>query len=64
MYFSRVTTQALTRFLRDQRWPSLLAEYVRTREDELNHLLWDVGVDFRSVDGVATPTKTGIYGSF
>lgn len=64
LYFSRITTPALARFLRDHRWPDALQRYVDGRDDELNHLRWDVGVDFRAVDGRATPLKTGIYGSF
>lgn len=64
MYFSRIGTPALTRFLSDQRWPSPLRDFVATRQDELSHLLWDVGVDFKAIAGQATPVKTGIYGSF
>ncbi len=64
LYFSRVTTRALMRFLEDQGWPEELSAFVDGREKELNHLLWDVGIDFRATDGGATPVKTGIYGSF
>lgn len=64
LYFSRVTTRALMRFLVDHGWPEQLHGFVADREEKLNHLLWDVGVDFRAESGVATPVKTGIYGSF
>lgn len=64
MYFSRIPTFALSRFLRDQAWPEGIREFVRTREDELGHLLWDVGIDFQAKDGEATVIKSGIYGSF
>ena len=64
MYFSRIPTPALSRFLRDHQWPDALQDFVRTREDLLGHLLWDVGIDFRAIDGRATTIKSGIYGSF
>lgn len=64
LYFSRISTAALARFLGDHRWPAPLRDFVATRPDELNHLRWDVGVDFRAIDGRATPVKTGLYGSF
>lgn len=66
LYFSRVTTRALQRFLVEQRWPAELAGYVEGWSDQLNHLLWDVGIDYRSdFDNTEVkPIKTGIYGSF
>jgi hypothetical protein len=64
LYFSRITTRALARFLRDQGWPEALVEFVRSREGDLNHLLWDAGIDFASVEGRATVLKSGIYGTF
>ncbi|MRG94999.1 hypothetical protein [Polyangium spumosum] len=64
MYFSRIPTPALSRFLRDHQWPGALQDFVRTRDEALGHLLWDVGIDFRAIDGRATTIKSGIYGSF
>jgi len=64
LYFSRIRTPALLRFLEEQRWPEALSRFAKTRADELDHLLWDVGIDYVAKDGRATPTKTGIYGSF
>ncbi|HVK63301.1 MAG TPA: hypothetical protein VM694_02440, partial [Polyangium sp.] len=64
MYFSRISTSALARFLRDQQWPEALRDFVRTREEPLGHLLWDVGIDFRAIEGRATTVKSGVYGSF
>ena len=64
LYFSRVTTAALTRFLREHSWPESLRDFVESREDEFSHLCWDVGVDFSRVGGKPKTIKTGIYGSF
>jgi len=62
MYFSRITTSAAAAFCRQHGWPAALTRFVES--GELDHLQWDVGVDFSSVDGALTIGKTGIYGSF
>lgn len=64
LYFSRITTSALARFLADHQWPEPLQTFARGHADELGHLLWDVGLDFQRRDDHATPVKSGIYGSF
>lgn len=64
LYFARVKTPALLRFLRDHSWPESLRDFVAEYEDEFDHLCWDVGVDFARVDGKAKALKIGIYGSF
>ncbi len=64
LYFSRIATPSLARFLGEQSWPAALTTWVRGREAELNHLQWCVGLDFRGVDGRATTVKSGVYGTF
>lgn len=64
LYFSRISGNALMRFLADHEWPQPLRTFVSDHADALGHLLWDVGLDFQRRDGRATPIKTGIYGSF
>ena len=64
LYFSRVTTSALSKFLADHRWPEPLQTFARDHADDLGHLLWDVGLDFQRRDDHATPIKSGLYGSF
>lgn len=64
LYFSRITTSALSKFLADHRWPEPLQTFARDHADDLGHLLWDVGLDFQRRDDHATPIKSGLYGSF
>ena len=64
LYFSRVRTSALQRFLGDHDWPAALRGYIDARADGFAHLLWDVGVDFQATEHGAAALKTGIYGSF
>ncbi|AKT42263.1 uncharacterized protein CMC5_064860 [Chondromyces crocatus] len=64
VYFSRIRTPALTWFLRTHGWPEALASLTTTQAAALDHLLWDVGLDFDRAGGVVSPRKTGIYGSF
>lgn len=64
LYFSRITTLALLRFLDEHGWPTALGTFAKARADQFDHLLWDVGVDYVAQGGRATPTKTGVYGTF
>ena len=64
LYFSRISTPALQRFVSEHQWPAALSTFVETRSDELDHLLWDVGIDYVARKGHATPVKTGVYGTF
>jgi hypothetical protein len=64
LYFSRVATPTLLAFLRLHGYPRELADFVHAERARLDHLLWDVGIDFRSDGGRATVRRTGFYGSF
>jgi hypothetical protein len=64
LYFSRVPTRALARFLEDHAWPASLRTLVDRNAGDFDHLLWDVGVDFRAGDGGAQVVRSAVYGSF
>jgi hypothetical protein len=64
VYFSRVPVPALREVLLRQNWPSPLRAFVDANEQQLDHLLWDVGIDFRAGPDGMDLGKTGIYGSF
>ncbi len=64
LYFSRIKTRAVLRFLAEHQWPSELRTFANTRAEAFEHLLWDVGIDYVARNGRATPVKTGVYGSF
>jgi hypothetical protein len=64
LYFSRVETRVLARFLRDRAWPAALGALIDEHAAELDHLLWDVGVDFRASDVGTRIVRSAAYGSF
>ena len=67
LYFSRITTAQLERFLSENR-PGPLQDMIAANRDGFSHLLWDVGFDFAPVPGktggAAKTGKIGIYGIF
>jgi len=65
IYFSRVPTASLLWFLERHAWPEPLRALVASAGGGFDHLMWDVGTDFRSVDGGGPEVqKTGVYGTF
>ena len=64
LYFSRVDTDAFVGFLRARNYPAELVAWVDAEKRRLNHLLWDVGIDFTRVGQRAVIRKSGFYGSF
>jgi hypothetical protein len=64
LYFSRVDTDALRQFLRAQNYPKEIVGLADAEAKRLDHLLWDVGVDFAARDTGLTVRRTGFYGSF
>lgn len=64
LYFSRVSTPALLGFLEARGYPGPLARAAREHAGELDHLLWDVGVDFSLEGGAPVVRRSGFYGSF
>ena len=63
-YFSGVQTQQLLWLIEKQGWPAPIVDYVKANEEAYSHVRWDVGIDFRSENGVLHSTKSGIYGTF
>ncbi len=65
LYFSRIPTAPLRWFLERNAWPEPLRRFVKEAGARFDHLLWDVGVDFRgTASGEPEIGKTGVYGSF
>jgi hypothetical protein len=64
VYASRVPTAALARFLDRHEFPGPLRAFVARHASELDHLLWDLGVDFEGTEGALRFVKAGFYGSF
>jgi hypothetical protein len=64
IYFSRVTIDQLIFFLRMLRYPQLLVAFLEENRGRLDHLLYDVGFDYRMEGKDLMILKSGFYGVF
>ncbi|MBL8809372.1 MAG: hypothetical protein JNM43_04265 [Planctomycetaceae bacterium] len=64
VYFSGVTVHQLLFFLQWQSYPSDHIDFVIQHISELDHLRYDVGVDYRVKAGQVEFIKSGYYGVF
>jgi hypothetical protein len=64
VYFSRVTIDQLLFFLRRLDYPAELVATIAQQRAQLDHLLYDVGFDYRMEDGVLRILKSAYYGVF
>ena len=64
LYFSRTSQRGLHRFLEAFEWPEHLRRYMESNREGFDHLLWDIGYDFRLSGGDIQWGKSGFYGYF
>jgi hypothetical protein len=64
VYFSGVTVGQLAWFLERFEYPPATRQFVADNRGRLDHLLFDVGVDYRMEGGRLRHLKTGYYGVF
>lgn len=64
VYFSRITIDQLLVFLERMRYPQEQVEFARRHRDGFDHLLFDVGFDFRMENGELKILKSAYYGVF
>jgi len=64
IYYSRVTIDHLIFFLHELSYPKDLVAFVQKNRDRLDHMFYDVGLDYTTVDGKVTVLKSGYYGYF
>lgn len=64
IYCSRVATRRLDGFFERFGWPAPLRAWVDARRGDLDHLLWDVGYDYRFERGRVVHGKSSLYGTF
>lgn len=64
IYFSGVNIDQLLFFLNWQQYPDDYIRFVEERHHELDHLLYDVGVDYRANGAQVEFVKHGFYGVF
>lgn len=62
VYFSRVTIDQLLYFVERMDYPAPIQAFLREHRDRLDHLLYDVGIDYRMVDGHIEIVKSAYYG--
>lgn len=64
IYFSGVNVDQLLWFLRRLQYPPAIVGFVGEHRDELDHLLFDVGFDYRMDGDKLLVLKSGYYGVF
>jgi hypothetical protein len=64
VYFSGVKVDQLLHFLRRFDYPGAIVDFVAAERGQLDHLLFDVGFDYRMQDGALIVLKSGYYGVF
>ena len=64
VYFSRIDVRQLGIFLERLGYPEPLAALVRSEGARLDHMLYDVGIDYRVEHGAVRILKSGFYGVF
>ncbi|MEZ6125316.1 MAG: hypothetical protein R3C49_19380 [Planctomycetaceae bacterium] len=63
-YFSGINLQQLIWFLQWQQYSKSFCRFIDDHAHELDHLLYDVGVDYQVRDQQIRFTKSGVYGVF
>lgn len=64
VYFSGIDVDQLLHFLDRLRYPQAIVSFVRDSRGLLDHLLFDVGFDYRLESGRLAVLKSGYYGVF
>ena len=64
VYFSRIGIGGLIGFLRRAGFPDAIVQFAEENRGRLDHLLFDVGIDYRMEDGEIRMIKSAYYGFF
>ncbi len=64
VYFSHITIAQLLFFLKKMQFPAEQIAFVEQHRAGLDHLLFDVGIDYRMENGVLKILKSAYYGVF
>jgi len=64
IYFSGITVDQLIWFLDRLDYPAGIRAFVMTNRTKLDHLLYDVGIDYRMEQDGLSILKSGYYGTF
>ena len=62
IYFSRIKVDPLISFLKREQFPVDLVNFAQQHRDDLDHMLYDVGIDYVVEDGAVKVLKSAFYG--
>ena len=62
IYFSRITVDQLLLFLKRTKYPESLIDFVERNRADLDHMLYDVGIDYRRTEQGLEVVKSAFYG--
>lgn len=62
VYFSRIKIDPLIEFLERERFPADLVAFTKEHRNGLDHMLYDVGLDYVVEDGAVKILKSAFYG--
>ncbi|GAA2813761.1 hypothetical protein EDC40_10788 [Aminobacter aminovorans] len=62
VYFSRIRIDQLIWFVEKLDYPSSLQQFLRDNKSRLDHMLYDVGIDYRMIEGRIEILKSAYYG--
>ena len=62
VYFSRLGINGLTGFLEREAFPRALVDFVRAHRHDLDHMLYDIGIDYVVENGAMRVVKSAFYG--
>ncbi|WP_269930472.1 hypothetical protein [Aminobacter sp. HY435] len=62
VYFSRIRIDQLIWFVERLDYPQAIQQFLRDNSNLLDHMLYDVGIDYRMVDGRIEILKSAYYG--
>ncbi len=63
LYYCRVNVDSLVAFLERYEWPSSFRRFVGNEASRLQHLLFDVGVDYLNTESGLRTVKCGLWGT-
>ena len=64
LYFSRINIDHLIQFLNKCHYPKDIINYFESNRDQLDHMLYDVGIDYVMKNGEINILKSAYYGFF
>lgn len=62
VYFSRIRADKLAWFVEKLGYPPEIREFINENASRLDHMLYDVGIDYRMIDGRIEILKSAYYG--